>query len=77
MGDPVTCPVCGETAPEPSSLCLRRIARLAVQGEPCDYSLEGEARFAAEIGDDNAARINAVLSGSTPALKIEEADRDA
>ena len=75
MSDDRMCPVCGETAPEPASLCLRRIARLAVQGEPCDYSIEGEARFAAEIGDERADRINAVLSAPTPALNREEADR--
>lgn len=43
------CPMCGETAPEPASLCLALIAGVAGPGEPCPYSREGEARCAAEM----------------------------
>jgi hypothetical protein len=56
------CPICGETAPEPASLCIPRLIQAAKPGEPCDYSLEGEARFAAEIGEEKAALLMAVLA---------------
>lgn len=55
------CPICGETVPEPSSLCIPRAVGIAEPGEPCDYSLEGEARFATEIGGEKAALVMDVL----------------
>lgn len=42
------CPVCGETAPT-GWICLARLAGSAEQGEPCNYSVEGNARLEAEI----------------------------
>lgn len=62
---PDRCPVCGETAPEPASLCIPRLIGAAKAGEPCDYSREGEARFADEIGPEDAALVMRVL-GDTP-----------
>ncbi|WP_375274441.1 hypothetical protein [Methylorubrum thiocyanatum] len=43
MADPVTCPVCGETAPT-AWICVTRLAGVAKPGEPCGYSVEGDAR---------------------------------
>lgn len=56
------CPICGETAPEPASLCIPRLVHIAEPGKPCDYSREREARFAAEIGEEKAALLMAVLA---------------
>lgn len=64
-----SCPVCGETAPEPASLCIPRMIGTAVAGEPCDYSLEGEARFADEIGEEKARLI---LAMTPTAPRIED-----
>lgn len=65
------CPICGETAPEPASLCIPRLIRTAETGKPCDYSLEGEARFANDIGDEEAARRILAVIGSPAALAAE------
>lgn len=54
------CPICGETAPT-AELCIPKLVGIAKPGEPCDYSLEGEARFAAEIGGEKAALVMDVL----------------
>lgn len=64
---PDRCPVCGETAPEPASLCIPRLIGAAKAGEPCDYSREGEARFADKIGPEKADRLNAFMdAGCSP-----------
>lgn len=57
MAETTKCPVCGETAPEPAALCIPRLTGRAEADKPCDYSREGEARFAAEIGEEKAAPI--------------------
>ena len=57
------CPICGETAPEPAELCLRRVANIAKFGEPCDYSQEGWKRFASDVGEERASRIDTLLGG--------------
>jgi len=67
------CPICGETAPEPSTLCLRRAAGIAEQGVPCDYSQEGEARFADEIGAEKAALVMGALDQPPTELDITQA----
>lgn len=38
------CPVCGERDPYPKWFCMFRAAGVAIPGEPCSYSLEGEQR---------------------------------
>lgn len=43
------CPVCEETAPEPKWFCLYRLEGVAKHGEPCDYSIEGNARMEAAL----------------------------
>lgn len=68
MGD--RCQICGETAPEPATLCLRRVAGVADRGVPCDYSKEGDARFANEIGAEKAALVMGALDHA-PALSGE------
>jgi hypothetical protein len=62
MTEPTKCPICGETAPEPAALCIPRLIRKAKPNQPCDYSREGEARFAAEIGEEKAALIERMSS---------------
>ncbi|WP_124263022.1 hypothetical protein [Methylobacterium sp. XJLW] len=62
------CPICGETAPEPASLCIPRAVRIAESGKPCDYSREGEARFAAELGQEKAT----LISGLTGETKMDD-----
>ena len=44
-----TCPVCGETAPEPRWTCLYRASGSAVPGRPCGQSVEGQARLEARL----------------------------
>lgn len=56
------CPICGETAPEPASLCIPRLVGSAERDKPCDYSREAEARFAEEIGEEKAALIDRMMS---------------
>lgn len=43
MAEARTCPVCGETAPT-AWICVTRLAGVAKPGEPCGYSVEGDAR---------------------------------
>lgn len=51
---PVRCEICGETLPT-AWWCLRRIMGSAVQGEPCDYSIEGQSRLEAILGPEVTA----------------------
>lgn len=44
MAEARTCPVCGETAPT-AWICVTRLAGVAKPGEPCGYSVEGDARM--------------------------------
>lgn len=46
-----TCPICGETAPEPAWLCLPRMMGEAKAGKPCTYSVEGDARGNARLAE--------------------------
>lgn len=46
---PLVCSVCGEHDPGPAWICLKKMAGLALQGEPCSYSIEGTARFKKEM----------------------------
>lgn len=43
MASERVCPVCGETAPT-AWICVARLAGVAKPGEPCGYSIEGDAR---------------------------------
>lgn len=43
------CPICGETAPEPATLCLAGYYDVVIADRPCEYSLEGQERTAAAL----------------------------
>lgn len=60
MADPVTCPVCGETAPT-AWICVTRLAGVAKPGEPCGYSVEGDARMQRGIASA-AERLRGTIS---------------
>lgn len=55
-----TCPICGETSPEPAEICIPKLVGTAEHGKPCSYSVEGGRRFAEAIGEEKAALINAI-----------------
>lgn len=48
------CAICGETDPLPASLCLAVLTGCAVRGEPCQYSVEGQARTRAAMIEQSA-----------------------
>ena len=71
MAETTKCPVCGETSPEPSEICIPRLVKTAKPGEPCCYSREGYERFANEVGKEKAALINRMFA--TPPLDLSTA----
>ena len=49
MTDQRTCRVCGETDPYPASFCLAKLSGCAEPGEPCQYSVQGQAHLTASM----------------------------
>lgn len=60
------CQICGETRPEPASLCLSQYSDVVIAGQPCEYSVEGQERTAAALNARARASGIPVQGGEEP-----------
>ncbi len=77
MADKRACRICGETDPYPASLCLAKLSGCAERDKPCQYSVEGQARFAASMEVAAEQGIAAFKAAAAHGAKIREGDHGA
>ncbi len=75
MAENRPCTICGETDPHPASLCLAKITGCAERDKPCQYSVEGQARFAASMEVAAEQGVAAFKAAAAHGAKIREDDR--